>query len=1067
MNVKMWGLLAELLTAGVVAAATVPNGGNAFRDSETVRTGSVRLLPSPVRVAPEYVAVFDVRTSGAEASGNVGVQGVTELEPGKPAPGNAPWTMGEMLEGRRRGTPAKLDRFGCGTNFKVPVDTQGAWTTLVVRCGFRNPTKLPTTANACFTLNVKSGSVETRRISLAPLPAEAVWRPARAEWLRVSFADRADERIPAFRTTDGERELVVENASGERLTGDLVVTIDTWRTPTQGRFGRWTKRLDGFTPGKRLTFDVDLGALPPDAYVATATLALSGETLVVASADPVDMTVFRRNARLPLREGENERCFAVFTGTPHGRIVGVGNGMIGRFFTPDDIDKAREIGLVSAAGPDYLAAAFGAPGLTADHIDQGRNYPTFSIFKDDPVVPESRRNPINDYMLDIFRPENIALIKERAERCGRYRASHPGVYALRLNNEKAYFNRNAHCPTAAADASFRAWCRRKYGSLENLNRAWCVGYASWDEVEQVISAKMVDFAKASYVEKKGAAAVDWKASSTFLSGKGYEEALRKNWAKTLDWFRWTTASTLWLNNELFFDVVRKYDKETLYGNCYVWPEYWAAVTMRHFRHTKNAQLDIQYCAGFDGGKVYPDRHLGNNDEMFDALELVESCVPGCPIIGNEIYIQPVYDPEYPAVQHWGLLAHGMSNILDFGWKMFSDHGYKTFYDPVKSNIVTKSWTNTNSVPTWMLIDVDGTVLPHFQHVKRSAREIAAFHRKYDFWKTHRVQTRVGWYLSDDTSELAVAASGNRCWGSPIITARSTLAASLRRAGVTMTYLNDDDVGRMKTDAFDTIRVPPAPILSDRAAEVLRDFAADGGTLIVLGPTGVWDENLHLRETPGGAAWKELTGEVKMPVRWAEPDRLLADMAAYPAAVGSAGIRVYDETEDAAKAKLMARQVMEMPETKVPGAAFGTIGSVRPCGKGRAIFCSVFPERRTQMPYYAPALRAYMEEFMRLTDLPRQGWFERNGKVPANNHEQLLGRGVPEVEVVVRDHEDGDRFVFALNCGGAGSGRLVLPFAAKSVEDVLTGKRVGFSVDAGRAAIPVAFGRWGYHVLKVR
>ena len=454
--------------------------------------------------------------------------------------------------------------------------------------------------------------------------------------------------------------------------------------------------------------------------------------------------------------------------------------------------------------------------------------------------------------------------------------------------------------------------------------------------------------------------------------------------------------------------------------------------------------------------------------MLDILEMTESVVPGKPILGNEVYVQPSYDPDYPALQNWGMVAHGMSNILTFGWKKYSDHGYKVFFDEEKKQPVTRYWERPDSIPCWMLFDTDGTKLPVYDSVAKSSREIANFHKKYNFWSAKRLSSRIGWYLANDSSELVVPISANRPWDNPIITSRVTLSAALRVNGVTMNYLDDADLRRMTSDNFDTIIAPPAPVLSDEAAAALAAFARAGGRLIVVGPTGVYDPWLNLRDRFGGEAWSEFNKGWKVPASWSDPDALMGDMVAYPIPTMGTGLRPLSPERNAGKAKLAEKQLMTMPEIDLPECekVDGFARKIK-CGKGEIIAVSTFPQRRTQMPFEPPALREYMAHFIQATGLPTNGFFKVDGEIPADNHKQLLGRGTPEVEVVAREKAPDDRFVFVLNRGGAGSGEAVLPGAAKQVLDALDNENpVPFQVENGNTTVPLKLGAWGYRVLRI-
>lgn len=1020
--------------------------------------GALISLPAAAPSIREYVLTFDVKTAGAEGAATLSIQGRTMQEPARPAPEDAPWSFGEFLDGGKKPIPAKYQHISTQSpRLALPENTGGKYVTLSTVASFKPEQDLSAEVNVAFSLDLNKGSCTVDNVRIEAVPGSATFSPSREEWLTLQVDGVPEEALPAF-AGPGRRRFRVTNTSRGALSGTLVLAIDSWRTPSQGLVWKESRALDALAPGGHVDFELEPGKLAPDAYVATALLEANGETIVSASAEPLPL------GQKVLTEGYNVLCFAVYPDVKPAKIFGVGNGMIGRFFTIDDIDKARELGLVSVQTGGMIGAALGAPSLTSETIDQ-YDPPLYSPLRKDPALA-GFVNPLNPHMLDIFTPEARAEIVRRGELIGSIRRETPGVYALRINNEKAYFNRNTHCPSVAADADFREWCKSRHGSIENLNLRWGTRYQSWDEVEQVISAKMIDLAKASYQQKTGAEATDWKASSSFLSGEGYERQLRKNWGHTMDWMRWTTASTLWLYST-FTDAARKFDPDTIYGNCFCWPNFWPSVVIPHYRAAQSAQLDIQYCAGFDGGARH-DRHLGNNDEMLDAFEMTESVIPGKPILGNEIYVQPAYDPEYPALQNWGLVAHGMNNILVFGWKKFSDHGYKVFFDDVKKQPVTRYWEQPDSIACWMMFDTDGTQLPVYDSVAKSSREIADFHQRYDFWSTGRLPSRIGWYLANDSSELVVPITANRPWDNPILTSRFTLAAFLRRAGVTMDYLDDADLERMTPARFDTIIVPPAPVLSDEAAEALAAFAKAGGRLVVVGPAGIYDPWINFRPTFGGSAWREINSGWTVPQRWRDPDAFMEDMLAYPVPGIGAGRRPLSPEQNEKKAAFAKKQLMTMPETVLPGGeALEDFATRRPWGKGEIVAVSTFPQRRTQMPYPPPELRAYVARFVQTLGLPRNGYFRLDGAVPADNEKQLLGCGVPEVEVVVRKKDNGDRFVFVLNCGGEGSGSVILPGPAAQVLDALDDEApVAFQSEGNDTLIPVKLGPWGYRVLRI-
>lgn len=72
----------------------------------------------------------------------------------------------------------------------------------------------------------------------------------------------------------------------------------------------------------------------------------------------------------------------------------------------------------------------------------------------------------------IFREYALELCRRLAERYG----DNPTVTAWHVGNEYGWNNRHDYSDEALR--AFRAWCERKYGSVEKLNEAWCSSFWS-------------------------------------------------------------------------------------------------------------------------------------------------------------------------------------------------------------------------------------------------------------------------------------------------------------------------------------------------------------------------------------------------------------------------------------------------------------------------------------------------------------------------------------------------------------------------------------------------------------
>ncbi len=87
----------------------------------------------------------------------------------------------------------------------------------------------------------------------------------------------------------------------------------------------------------------------------------------------------------------------------------------------------------------------------------------------------------------VYREKTAAIDRELARRYAR----HPAVVMWHIGNEFCF-----HCYCDLCRAAFRTWLRNRYGSLDNLNRAWWTAFwgqtfSSWDQVEPPGHKRMI------------------------------------------------------------------------------------------------------------------------------------------------------------------------------------------------------------------------------------------------------------------------------------------------------------------------------------------------------------------------------------------------------------------------------------------------------------------------------------------------------------------------------------------------------------------------------------------------
>lgn len=896
----------------------------------------------------------------------------------------------------------------------LPEDSD--WTRLVVTVP-----EAPDLYHAVARLQVDRGTAWLDDVQIEAGAAASAFNLRPEEWLRLSLVGVDDAVLATWRRGDRTaRKLTLHNDSRTPLRGTVRVGLGSWDHPGQREVAVFTTEVVGGRKPqwtvlpKTLEASFSSADLPPDAYVVMLTYERDGKEIASGRRDFAPETTVGGTVSNGMLRARTAIRFAVAPDTPPARIFGVGNSTLtsagGSWFGGWSLAvqaEARPLGLTTGRYGDsdemtYLAAAAGVSmQVMAARID------------DLPAGQTALANPTAPGSLDIYNPAGWAALMQRAEETGRRYAANPQIVSFQLSNEAVYPNVGRLCPSVHADADFRAWCRQRFGGdLGALNSHWGTAFASWDEVEQVSSARFAEEVRQAPV-KEGAAATDWMATTGNFSAPVVER-MRAHPGWSLDWLRWWGDSALRMYLG-FRERARQHDQKTLYGTNLCWPAFWPQVFMPFLHGTDNGQLDVQYTSGLPRG-------LGTPAEMMDSLEMTEGTVPGKPIWGIEVYYQPQWPAEYVALQIWGMLAHGITNDLTFAWYPYSDHG------PVKE---PRAWEKPDAHPMWFMIDTDGTKLPAYDVYVRAIREVRAFHQRFDGLSLRRAATKLGFYVSPDTANYVVYETANKPWESAWQRTRNVLVYGMRMAGLTVRYLDDETLPAAPGEVT-AIVVPAAYALNQIAAEKLAAFARAGGTVILAGMTGAVDPWLKPYANVGGPAWAELA--------WQAPEFKPEEATvAFPGDAKIGGL------------KFLGTAIGTMPRaTALTDAAGATLGWHRPWGKGQLIAYGVLPDAYTSDPHPAPQLLAWIEQWRALAGLPLVArWV--SDQPPAAGP---VGQGSAVVEVVVREKSPTEKLVFCLNQGGPGDGRVEVttgpgtwqatdaltghPFTGVSAGDVWTG-----------------------------
>lgn len=871
---------------------------------------------------------------------------------------------------------------------------------------------------------VEKGSVWIDDVQVQPGTQATAFELRPAEWVRMHQTSFVSDVLPMWVTGDEQtRSVELYRDSRMPLTGIVSVWLGTWDRPAMQLLGK--VNASDFKSDQAVKLAFPTAILAPNAYVLTVDYHANEQT-VYAGVDQFNADT-RLGGRISnsMMRSRMAMCFAMIPDYEPAKIFGVGNGMLdtkGDHFGGyhiEDYHWAGQLDYVCDRGryspqKGYLIAAGGLPTHRME---------TSKLYLDASKNPDLQ-NPAVKRVLDLTNPKAYEQFLKQAHDIGTQNGSNPQIASYQMANERPFYARDGLCPTDAADADFRAYCKQIHGDLATLNKRWGTTYTTWDQVEQPLSASQLETVK-NQEQLKGAAATAWTAVYGKMS-KQVNAMMQKIPGRGLDWYHWRTANSLKMYRD-FRSEAKKVDTKTLYSTNLCWPNFWPQMAMPFFRSMDVTMLDLEYSAG-------QKRGLGTPAEMMEIMEMFESNAPDKPLWGIEVYTQPQWPAESTALQNWGLVAHGMTNNLVFGWRPYSDHGRV---------IGTRAWEKDDAHPMWFIIDNDGKKLPSFDAVEQTKREIHTFHKQYDALSLRRLPTKMAIYLSDDMSEYLSYSTANKPYNSMHMHARNTLVYLMRMEGLRADVL-DSELLIQKLEHYDTLILPPTPLLSDADAKRIADFTNAGGKLILAGLSGQLDPWLNKRPTLGGDAWQSLG--------WQAPDYRYNPIDKSLVLIGQN------------IGKLAGGQ-------KIIDSQDNHLGWQKRWGKGHVYALGVYPSVYNKNPHMPSQTQTWMQDVIRLANLPRIArWEGQSPTFTPTDHGH--GSGEPVVEVVLRQNPaNTDRlFAFVLNQGGSGHGQVLcdMPtFSSKAnVRDAITGQTLQSHVDNGQLQVMLTMNAWGYRVLAI-
>ena len=130
---------------------------------------------------------------------------------------------------------------------------------------------------------------------------------------------------------------------------------------------------------------------------------------------------------------------------------------------------------------DRIIDKLGKAGIAVDLASATATAPLWLYEKHPEVLPQDKfGHPVNagsrqswSPTSPVFKEYALTLCRKLAERYG----TNPYVTAWHMGNEYGWNNRYDYSDNARN--AFRLWCERKYGTIENLNKAW--GTTFWGQ----------------------------------------------------------------------------------------------------------------------------------------------------------------------------------------------------------------------------------------------------------------------------------------------------------------------------------------------------------------------------------------------------------------------------------------------------------------------------------------------------------------------------------------------------------------------------------------------------------
>lgn len=377
---------------------------------------------------------------------------------------------------------------------------------------------------------------------------------------------------------------------------------------------------------------------------------------------------------------------------------------------------------------------------------------------------------------------------------------------------------------------FRGWLQKKYGSLENLNRAWYRRFTSWDQVEPSRMSTIL-----SYTDY-----IDWK---TFIADKLGED-LRDRYEAVKHAAPRTIVTSHAAGVGLFAsphhwegqaDDWTMAGKVDFYGTSF-YPKHSAFVNRDV--EWRAALLDFTRSFGYDGGRN--GFWVGELQGGFGTIA---------------VNVSPTVTPEDLRIWTWSALARGAKGINYYAWYPMSS-GYES--------------------GGFGLNHLDGTITERTRVAGSIARVVTANQELFLAARPPRAEVAIVYNpLVHFVGGRQRAAAYGGPQGEVVGIERDSLLGVHRALfphNVPLDYVHIDHLTADRLKQYKLLIMNYPPMLPERSAAVIREYVNGGGTLIAEARLGWNNERGYAAErVPGLGLW-EVVGAREIAVETAPNGR---------------------------------------------------------------------------------------------------------------------------------------------------------------------------------------------------